>query len=491
MSENIHIKSDGIIEAARAQAVVEARQQLKTEGRILSASAVATAMPSEIFSGEVRYVGRVKFECLMLVDGAVECVSAIAEFSDKIVSPTIVAGMSVVLAPEVINVEATVDGGTLKAVAVVDTTALAVLSTELSCISAPDEGIYAERRAINYDTVVAVERETVYVTDSIGADKAADVVGVASRTVITNAETGTGEVKIAGAVYSFVTVKTDDGMLGARRIVTPFVKSIAVSGVAAGDCAFAVAAVAESTANIAGGDRLELAATVNIAVIVVSNKTVDAVADVFSAAAQLEKSCAVLKCHSLEPLATVIDTVDGQIPLPTDRPAADSVLCVAGSFCELSQTTLAGGKVTVEGLVGGDIIYYNAEHNTVDALAFRLPFSAPLAVHTAAQSVSASAVVSDVGVRVRRESVFDIKAEIAFTLRLSSETECECVTAVAVGEPIERPDASVIIHIAKPGETLWQAARALCCAPERVCKQNAAQPPYSGGEKLINFCDGK
>ena len=168
MSENIKIKSDELSFAARGQAVVEARQPLETECRVLSVSAAAATTPSEVFAGEARYIGKVKFDCLVLTGGRVECMSAVAEFSDKITSPAIVAGAAVNIVPEVINVEASAEGGTLKAVAVVDTTAVTATSEEYSCLAEPDDGVYAEKRAVEYCTVCAEQTETAYVTDSVG-----------------------------------------------------------------------------------------------------------------------------------------------------------------------------------------------------------------------------------------------------------------------------------------------------------------------------------
>ena len=74
-------------------------------------------------------------------------------------------------------------------------------------------------------------------------------------------------------------------------------------------------------------------------------------------------------------------------------------------------------------------------------------------------------------------------------MRLSTETTVCVVESVTVGEPIPRPDATVIVHIARAGETLWQAAKALCCSPDRVTEQNDCAAPFVGGERLINFCE--
>lgn len=491
MPEHINIKSDKIKKIAHGQAVVEARKPLDGDYTVLSASASATAVPGEVFAGEARYLGKVYFDCLALVGDKVECVSAVAEFSDKVTSPDIATGMAVVMLPEVINVEASIEGGDLKLVAVVDTDAIATVSAEYNCLTQPDEGIYAETCSVAYSVAAQAQTETVYLTDSFGLQKAAEILFATSRAVVTNAESADGEIRVSGAVYTFAVIRTDDAV-SSCRVVTPFAKSIALLGTAADDVAFATAGVTDTAVTFVEGDnRLDIAVTLTMTATSLGKRELDVVCDVFCADNEIEKTEATATCFIAEPMVTIIDTVDGQIPISADKLAADNVLCVTGTSVNVSDARIESGRVTVDGLVGGDIVYYNAEKNTACPIAFRLPFSLPLGAHTDAQSVAVKAVVTDVSVRIRRESVFDIKAEIAFTLMLGTQTECAFVESVTIGEPIPRPDATVIVHIAKPGETLWQAAKALCCSPDSVQKQNAAAAPYSGGEKLVNFCTKK
>lgn len=488
MSENIKIKCDGITGLAHGQAVVEARQVLGGEGRVLSVSATAVATPGEVFTGEARYNGRVVFDCLVQSDDKIDCISVSSEYTDKITSPSIVAGMNIILLPEVINAEASVDGGAIKLIAVVDTTAVAVTTNEFAGISAPGDNIYAEKQTVEHCVLRAEQSETVYITDSVPC-KADEALCITGRAVISSVETDDGIVKVSGAVYSNIVVRGADGMIGAERVVTPFVKDIAAQGASNGNVAYAFAYVDSTTATpVAGENRLELAATLNISVCVFECEQTEAVTDVFCADNELEVKTVAASCCAIERQQTVNDAVDGQVAIGADRLAADNVLCITGTFCNLSSAEITDGRVSVEGLIGGDIVYYNAESNAADTLAFRLPFAMPLAVHTDADSVAVSATVTDVTVRIRRESVFDIKAEVAFNLRLSSSKTVSLVESVDIGEAIPRPDASIIVHIARPGETLWQAAKALCCSPERVAAQNQAKAPYSGGERLINFC---
>ncbi len=492
MPDNNKIKSDEIIQIARGQAVVEARQPIDKDCKVLSVSATACARPSEVFTGEVRYAGKVRFDCLVFAAGKTECISTVAEFSDKITSPKVTVGLNPQIIADVVNCEATADGGGVKMVAVVDTVLDAAVHCDCETVIPDDGGIYTERKTIGYGTVIGEPSEVVYITDAVTDVKATDVLCVTSRAVINTVESGADEIKISGCVYSSAVAETADGLATPLRVVTPFVKSISAPGADVGDVAYANVCVTDSSATfVSDGDenRLELSVTLSIDGTVVRTATAEVAVDVFCADSELETTTVQVTACEFEPQTTVTDSVDGQIALAQDRLAADNVLCVKGEFCTVTDAHADDGRVTVEGLVGGDIVYYNAESNAVDSIAFRLPFSMPLGIHTGAENVRATAVVTDVSVKVRRESVFDIKAETAFTVRLGSCEKVTIVETVKRGAEIARPDATIIVHIAKPGETLWQAARALGCSPDRVTEQNAnVEAPYSGGERLINFC---
>lgn len=493
MSENNYVKSDKFAPVASGQAVVEARQMLEQDCKVLSVSATASVRPSEVFAGEARYAGKVRFDCLVLCDNRVECMSVVAEFSDKIAAPAICAGMNVVLMPETVNTEASLEGKTLKLVAVVDVKLCATSHSECNIMTVPDNGVFAEKKTIDYCTVRAETSEVVYITDSLANVKATEILCTCARATVTAMECADNEVKVSGTVYTDVIVRSDDGLISSCRIVTPYAKSLSALGASADSLALASVAVTESAATLAvepDCSTVELSVTVLIDATVIGCGKTDAIVDVFCADNEIETSSAEMTVCSVEPQTTVTDTIDGQITLEKDRLAADNVLCVTNTFCQIAGARAEDKRVYADGLAGGDIIYYNAEKNAVDSIAFRLPFSMPLSVHTEACDVSVSAVLIDVSVRVRRESVFDVKAEAAFTVRQSSQKSVSVVESVKLGEPIARPNATVIVHIAKKGETLWQAAKALCCSPDRVTEQNSAcAAPYSGGERLINFCN--
>ena len=369
MSEVIKFRSDGIKRAARAQAVVEATKPVEGDSRVLSVTATPSTRPGDVFAGEVRYTGKVIFDCVVLNGGKVEVESVVAEFSDKATSPDITTGVSVSLIPEVINAEASIDGGVLKAVAVVDTCVYINTNEDCECVAQPDEDIYCEKKTLSVSTVVAQPTETVYVSDTVYDTKAAEVVGCISRAVVMSAECFDGEVKVSGAVYSTVITRTEDGMISSTRVVSPFIKTLVSPGIGGGCTAFATACVSDTVATLtvsADGNNIELSITLVLCASVVKTEEKSAVTDVFCANSELAVSEEKLPLYSCEPIATVVDSIDGQVKLEPDRLAADNVCAVTNTFCTVSDSRVENGRVTVEGLAGGDIIYYNAEKDTVD-----------------------------------------------------------------------------------------------------------------------------
>ena len=262
-----------------------------------------------------------------------------------------------------------------------------------------------------------------------------------------------------------------------------------------GDCiAFASACVSDTVSTLvtnADGNNIELSSTIVLSATVISSSEFSAVTDVFCPNSELNVAEEKISLYSCESVATIVDSIDGQVKLEPDRLAADNVCFVSNTFCTVSDSRVENGRVTVEGLAGGDIVYYNAEKDAVDCIAFRIPFSIPITHHTNCKNIDVTGTVTDVNVRIRRESVFDIKVETAFTVRAYSCTETSVIKSVKKGAEITRPKATVCVHIAKKGETLWQAAKALGCSPESVEKQNPVTAPYSGGERLIHFCGKK
>ena len=131
---------------ASAQTVAEARL-LPAPGtviaRVLSITAETKVGASEVFAGEARYGGRVDFTVLFVdVDGKNHTVAHSADFSDKIESPRIGAGMQASFSGEVLDTDVVnVSSSEIKLAAVVEIRLDADESEEIKCLVGGGTGI--------------------------------------------------------------------------------------------------------------------------------------------------------------------------------------------------------------------------------------------------------------------------------------------------------------------------------------------------------------
>ena len=121
--------------------------------------------------------------------------------------------------------------------------------------------------------------------------------------------------------------------------------------------------------------------------------------------------------------------------------------------------------------------------------AVELPFSLTVSANLKeGDVVTARGIVTNVNVKIRRDGELEIKADIAVEYSACREEVKYIISELAVGEERALPTGAVAIHIARKGETLWDAAKALGTTPENVLLQNPGIAlPLSGGERVLTY----
>ena len=150
----------------------------------------------------------------------------------------------------------------------------------------------------------------------------------------------------------------------------------------------------------------------------------------------------------------------------------------------------ADDEMLVEGVVGGNVIYYCAEANSENSVAVELPFSLKVAVPGLKEDdeVYARGEVISASLKIRRGNEIDVRAEVAFEVcAAASSTKC-VITELTEGEARIIPTAAISVHVARPGESLWDVAKATGTTPEAVMAQNPdLELPLKGGERVIVY----
>ncbi len=478
---------------ASGQAVVEARLLPSgfAVGKVLSASADVSVTAGEVFTGEARYNGKATFRVLVLdEEGVCRSLDYVAEFSDKLTAEGITAQTQPQLSCNVLDTDIVLaTEHEIKLACVAEVRLCAVAGEDVRCLTAGGDGIYTHDDRVDFTRLSARGGETHSFADSIEAQGAEELLFCEPRCCIVKRVTGSDCVSVEGIIVTDIAARTGDTVTSLRG-ETPFSLEIGAIGCHAGDLCTVSACIRSSHAELVGGESANVACdyTVEFTCCTFTEDVINPVCDAFSVSNELLISGESVKIPVPVCEDTFFERVEGKVQLDENMPAADRICAACGSRLNITDALAGDGKLTVEGMASASIIYC-AEDGKKASAAVELPFaitvSAPL---REGDSVSAKGVVTNVSVKIRRDGELEIKADIAVEYSATRSEVKYVICELALGEERALPTGAVAIHIARKGETLWEAAKALGTTPENVLLQNPGiSLPLSGGERVITY----
>lgn len=482
---------------AKTQAVVEARllpQPNTVIARVLSITADSVISASEVFTGEARYNGRVNFKVLFVdVDGRNHSMDYNADFSDKIEDGAITSDISPYISAAVLDTDiVNVSAGEIKLASVVEIRLDADVSEELKYLSSGGEGLYTHDDRVEYSHLTARGSGVVTMNAALNDVKIVNILLAEHKAVITSRSAGVDIVRVEGNIISDVCGETEDGLLASYRVETPFSEEFGAGDARPSDLVIACASVSGSAKLESDGEAsaVSLEYSLKVDYSVYSDAGVDVIVDAFSVSNELLSTSESVNICKNKLNVTVADRVEGSVTLEVNMPIVDNILAATALRLSVTNIVAGDGEALIEGIASGNIIYYSAEANSKNSVAVELPFSLKIPVEGMSEGddVTGRGEVTAVTLKIRRGNEIDIRADIAVELEASGIcTKC-VITELNEGEARELPSSAISIHIAKPGETLWDVAKALGSTPELVMLQNPdLNLPLSGGERIIVY----
>lgn len=476
------IKTEALVKVGEGQAVVGGR--LGYSGsiiRILSATATCAVAPSEVFAGEVRYSGIVNFKCIALIEGGCVAINGSSEFSDRITVDGNVAGAQLACRVADINVEAVTDGE-VRIAAVVDVTAYGNVSAVAENVSACDEDVCVKRQPLDYSVLKCCKNDSVTITDSAEV-KASEVVSYTASVAVEKAYASVDSINVEGRIICFVVLGTAEGLLTTVRLATPFVKEIPAAGVVEGDTVTYKTCLASTSCEFESGEpsKVNFEYAVIIDACAYHTERAELICDAFCTANKLILTSGEAVVKKNCPAVFLDEVAEGNVTLDGDRAAADTVLASPIKSVDVARVA-ASDKLTVEGVVAGDIIYHNAEKNEIHSVPFELPFAFDFANDIKGEC-EVFPVVTDISIKVRRESIFDVKVSLSFAVTPIESKTVVCLTKLERGEA-NGISGGVRVHIARAGEDVWDAAKCMGVRPEELAE---SPETFSGGERILVY----
>jgi len=355
------------------------------------------------------------------------------------------------------------------------------------------ENIYTHDDKIEFTSLVNDTNTVVVINDEIKDLTTNKILLVESRAIVHSAKSMIDCVVLQGNIYTALTCENSDGLIFTAHKITQFSEEVSVNGVRDGDFISAGAIVKSCNVTMeSDGEKgtalLEI--VLDTAVKAFRQEYLNAITDAFSVTNELNSVGQSVAVYKNKLSSAFSDRVEGSVTLDINMPIVDTILAVTGAKLNIANVVANNGSITYEGLVSGNVIYYNAEKNEKNSVAVELPFSlvAPASGAVSDDIVNLKGIVGNVTTKIIRGNEIGISAEIEVCMHIASADTKYIISSLELGEERVLSTTAFSVHIAKNGETLWDVAKALGTTPEIILLQNEGiNLPLSGGERLIAY----
>ncbi len=454
--------------------------------KVLATRATVAVRVSETLNGEVRLAGRETLDIVVLTESGVTRESGWTDFTDRAECEGVMPTTKATATARVLDTDiVSVNDGEVTLASVIEITVEAEECAVLPTQPLQVGGVYTGDTRLTLSGLVTRLNGKAEVRSEEKAD-IDKLIFAEARACIKGAEAGIDCVTVTGEVYiDGIGLAGDE--LRSFSLTLPLTEEIEAEGARRGDSVHArVLSTAVSAEESESG--VTLSATVEIGGAVFSELAVSCATDAFSPDCEIEVTKTPISGVIVREIKYVEEQVEGTVTLP-DGENADRVLATCDFRISAMEAYPDGGKAVLEGVIGGNIIYADAEAGKKSSCAVELPFRITTAEAASdGDIIEATGCVSRISVRPSRLGELNVRCGLSLCLRITSETHAEIITDVKCGEKYPPRCGVISMHVAAEGETLMESARALRISPDEVLSQNPElEYPLKKGTKVFAF----
>ncbi len=376
---------------------------------------------------------------------------------------------------------------TVKCVANVELSGWFVRERELTFLSSCIEGAHCKSSLLTVDNVQCLSPGglTQVFTDETRMNVDSLIDYRVESTVI-NVYPSSGSYRVEGDVFIRIFAQSDDGMCFSQLFSHPFSTEISDEDITSSSEIDLDVSVGKAELSLADGDKRMLICDVSLDFFATTVKQTDVerVVDVYSTENELliEKSDEDIVTSFC--LRSLHEKGTAKI---TPKDGVNEVCGVLNPGVCASYNKI-NGNVSVEGVITACVLYKNAKDKASSQVA-EIPYQILLPVDFSCESRFHPVVcVNNITVRMRSGGDIDVTCELSVVVKGASTETVNVIRSITVGEPKEQNDFAVGLYIVKPGETLWDVAKALNTDEETLVSQNPDLAlPLKGDERIILF----
>lgn len=435
----------------------------------------------EITNGVVSYSGHIDI-CMIygLENGDIASAHATHSFSSKFEDESIVNGERAIINLKILDHEIeNVSGTDVTVNVVVEQSGVLIQNVDVRNVASNDENVCMKEDEIKI--VQFVGSASSMMTEKLQAtsrEKIKKVLGVESNVLIKNVEAGVNFVSVGGDASARVLYVDENDKFQTAELYDSFKEEIEIEGVSRESFVEAFAKVNSGDVKVEVEDderssRISLDVPFELTAFAFEEKSINLVSDLFSTKCEIEITSESFDMASEIFMETIEGKASGSLVIDQDQPRVDKILFTFGSDAVVTNSYVADGELTIEGIAKTTVVYLNDEIGTLSAVEIEVPYVISDKTRATEQSMLlANAVLTDVDVAVKKGRELSFDGKVKANVVVSNDEVSATISEVKEGEPLAEKDYAMELVFAKEGDSLWDIAKMSKVKENLIAEQN-------------------
>lgn len=472
----------------KSQSVVECRLPGTEISGVLALQANAVATECGCTDGEVHYGGKVVLG-IVYEDGEKKICRAErgAEFFHKVEGKDVMPACFAKALLSTENISYRREGSGLYVTIVVEAELPVYGNRQIEYLSGGEDLICREEK-IGVCRTLCVSGETES-EDEFETENVGDILLHSENAVVNSVTAQDGQIEVEGELNLHICVWKEDNSVCSYERITAFRMQIPCDE-AFGDVT-AWARVSVKSAQLEAGvdeekNRSKIVFTYCLAAdcFLYSKEELSVVSDAFSLEREANLKAQNGEGRYLTQTLKRSERVGGAAVL---SPNVEGDYALQASVLPRAELTCRKGErgIEAEGVVSADVLLLGAD-GTHRAARLDLPVCVPVDID--GEDVEADCIVCGLNIRRKKSGETEAEATLKLCFRSYETQSWSYVSEVSEGEEREENDGAFSLFIPRVGESLWEVAKRLGCAPEDLAKSNPElEFPVKEGNRIFVY----
>lgn len=490
---NINVRKQSVTDRIKA----ECRTDIPADGikRIINVSSFATILSAKTAENKIEYSGRIAFFISYeQSDGEIKKCECGSEFTGMAaaggVTPECFAAASVCTERE----EADLAGVKLTVCATAQIT-FEVTERQSYPALTGGEGLLVKTGELSYGKSTGLKEGATFAEEKFTVNaRVEEMLCQRAQTAVTAVQCGVGVIIVDGEVYfSAILLQTGEKKDIIRENKTiPFRAEIECEAAMPAFTATARAAVKSLKTEIRVDEEQGISEiTVQAAIILTgegySDEIITIVQDAFSTTEDIKLEHQPVDSDRELPPITVCEKVSNRAVID-EIPVGANLCAVCCEKAEIAQTERVGGKIKIMGAADLSLIFVDADGG-IFSRKTEIPFDSEFESSVPQEAALRVCAIAENG-RARLVSLTEVQAEvqIVFTVYAWQTEQITFVKSALSQGQKPTPEYAISVFIPVKGEQLWETAKRLSVAPEKLAETNRDLVfPLTGEERIVVY----